>query len=331
MSKKKHILVLDERLGKVKRRGRGSFTAEDVRRRIALYVGAGVVGVLALLLIVFGVGTVITEIIAPDKVPATAPVREEEFGEADSLAVLTLKLTDDRSAVDKMVISRFEPTESRVYCCGLSPSLLYGERTLGEYYAEEGVQALTDALADMLDCSRVFTFTLTYNEMRHVIRIFDGVTVTVPYMINYTSPNGDRNINVAAGTRVYTGGELSRLLEYPGWVGGEREHLLMYTSVVAQIINENLNCTSSDKLKEILFELSETAETDITSTDFQHCANGLVYLCSINRSLTADDEPLAAVLDLWPSETDGEGRLVLSDDDLLHLRAAFGKRESTKG
>lgn len=323
MSKKKNILKLDSSLGKVRRRYKGYAAAEEQKRKLVLYAAAGLVAALVLMLAVWGVGTVVAEIIAPDKVTATSPMEEREMGEEDATVMLVLKLSDDHDAVEHMVLTRFDPMDNRVYVAGISPRLLCGEKTLGEHFTEGGSSQVAQALAELVDCDRVFTVSVDYTSMRKVINIFGGVTITVPYAIKYDSPNNDRNLNVAPGTREYTGWEIARLLNYPYWNGGEQEQLYMYAMVAGRIISEHLNYSETIKLKNILNNVYDEAEADITMTEFQSKAAGLLHLCSVNRQL-AEGSELAVVVDVWPEET--ENGLEYTGKNYDIMLAAFGRR-----
>lgn len=324
MSKRKNLLKLDSSLGKVRRRYQGYAAAEERKRKIALYSGAAVIALLVVMLAAWGVITVITDIIAPEKEAATSVREQAAMSEKDAMVVLALKLSDEHDAVEHMVLTRFDPAGSRVYVCGLSPRVVYNGTTLGDYFVQGGTSSVAEAVAGLIDCSRVYTFSVDYTSMRKVINVFGGVTITVPYAIRYDSPNNDRNLNVAPGTREYTGWEIARLLNYPYWEGGEREQLGMYATVVKGLLNEHLDFSSVEQLKLTLNKLYEEAESDITMTDFQDKSAGLLHLCSINSQISSDSE-LAVVVDVWPEEL-SDGSLEFTGDELTLLRAAFGRR-----
>ena len=324
MSRKKHLLRLDGSLGKVHRRSSGFGAEDERRRRLVLYIAAGVVGALLLALSVWGIGTVIAEIIEPEKVTATSPVETRDMTDEDAIVTLVFKLSDDGNTVEHMVLTRFDPIDSRVYVTGLSPRVEENGVTLGDYFIEGGTTAVTEAVARLVDCDKVFSITVNYTTLRRVVNIFGGVNITVPYAIKYDSPNNDRNLNVAPGTREYTGWEVARLLNYPDWNGGEQEQLYMYATVTGNIINEKLRYTESDQLKRILSRIYEEADSDITMTDFQHKSAGLLYLCSVNNRL-AEGSTLSVIVDVWPEEKSG-GTLEYTGRNLEIMRAAFGRR-----
>lgn len=319
MRRKKNILVLNAGVGKVTRRYKGLVTREDVRRKFVFFAGVLFVGLLMLALIIWGVASVVTEIIAPDKESAVYAGEEETYGDADSLSLLAIKLSDDSSAIEQMVLSRFEAAEGGVYICGLSPRVAYRGKTFGEYFAEGGTAALTEAVAGFVGCERIYAASMTYTQLRRVINVFGGVTITVPYDINYKSPEGDRNIVAAAGTREYTGWELARLLGYPGWQGGEREQSYMYATVVANLLNERLRYETVDELKNVLRRLDDECTIEINMTDFQFRSRGLLHLASLN------DGEIAAAFDVWPREN-ADGTLEYGGDDLELIKAAFADR-----
>ncbi len=329
MSKKKDLLRLDGSLGKVRRRYKGYAAAEEQKRKIVLYSGAALVALLTVMLAAWGIGTVVAEIIAPEeKVTATSPMEEKEMTDEDAMDVLVLKLDDDHKVVESMVITRFDPMDNRVYVGGLSPRVTVDGRTLGEYFTEGGEEKVAEAAAQLLDCDKVFTITVDYVSTRKVINIFGGATLTIPYAIKYDSPNNDRNLNVAPGTREYTGWEIARLLNYPNWNGGEQEQLYMYATVVSRIVNERMHYTEAVRLRSILNRIYDEADSDITMTDFQQHTNGLLHLCKVNGQL-AEGSELSVIVDVWPAEQP-DGTLEYSEDDLEIMRAAFGRSAPAK-
>ncbi len=327
MSKKKHILKLDSSLGKVRRRYKGYAAAEEQKRKLVLYAAAGLVGALLVMLSIWGVGTVVAEIIAPDKVTATSPMEEKDMTEDDATVMMVFKLSDDHTAVEHMVLTRFDPMDSRVYVAGISPRLQYEDKTLGELFVEGGTTLVAQAMADIVDCDRVYTVTVDYTSMRKVINIFGGVTITIPYAIKYDSPNNDRNLNVAPGTREYTGWEIARLLNYPYWNGGEQEQLYMYAMVASRIISEHLNYSEAVRLKNILNNVYDEADADITMTEFQSKTKGLLHLCEVNRHLEEGSE-LAVIVDIWPEQT--ENGLEYTGKNRDYMIAAFGRRHAAE-
>ena len=333
MNKKKNILKLDSSLGKVRRRYKGYAAAEEQKRKLVLYAAAGLVGALLVMLAIWGVGTVIAEIIAPDKVTASSPMEEKAMTEEDATVMMVFKLSDDHTAVEHMVLTRFDPMDSRVYVAGLSPGLQYGDSTLADIFVEGGEASVAEAVAEMVDCDRVYTVSVDYTSLRKVINIFGGVTITVPYAIKYDSPNNDRNLNVAPGTREYTGWEIARLLNYPYWNGGEQEQLYMYAMVASRIINEHLRYTETIRLKNILNNIYDEADADITMTEFQHKARGLLHLCQVNRQLaengeTEENRELAVIVDVWPEQTENGLEYTGKNRDIMI--AAFGRRHAAE-
>lgn len=334
MSKKKNILKLDSSLGKVRRRYKGYAAAEEQKRKLVLYAAAGLVAALLVMLAIWGVGTVIAEIIAPDKVTATSPMEEKAMTEEDATVMMVLKLSDDHTAVEHMVLTRFDPMDNRVYVAGIMPGLQYKDRTLGDIFAEGGAAQVAEAVADIVDCDRVYTVTMDYTSLRKVVNVFGGVTITVPYAIKYDSPNNDRNLNVAPGTREYTGWEIARLLNYPYWNGGEQEQLYMYAMVASRIINEHLRYTETIKLKNILNNIYDEADADITMTEFQHKARGLLHLCEVNRQLAElnedaeEKQELAVIVDVWPEQTENGLEYTGRNRDIMI--AAFGRRHAAE-
>ncbi len=322
--RKKDMLKLDSSLGKVRRRNSGFAAAEERRRKMVLHAVAIFIGVLVVMLAALGIGTVVAEIIAPDKVTVGSAPEARKMTDEDATVMLALKLSDDHKAVEHMVLTRLDPIDSRVYVCALSPRVIYDDLTLGERFAQSGAEGLAEAVAGLVDCEKVYTLSVDYTSMRKVINIFGGATITVPYAIKYDSPNNDRNLNVAPGTREYTGWEIARLLNYPYWKGGEREQLGMYAMVVNSIINENLYYTETEQMKKVLGKLYEHADTDMTMTDFQRQSAGLLYLCSINSQLS-ETSSISLVVDVWPEEQP-DGTLVFSEEGLETLNIAFGRR-----
>ncbi len=324
----KPLLVVDRRAGKVSHRRTSYVTQGYYNGRIVLLAAIVVAIAIVIMLAVWGVTSVLADILKPDVIDETTEsnlpgVGREASGynDDDAMTVMFIKTSDDGKQPEYVMLTRFEPSEERVYVSSVSEKLRLGERTLEDWFTEYGAEQCAEKMAHYIDCGKVYTVLFTYTQTRLLINEFGGVNVTVPYPIKYTSPGNDRNINVAAGTRLFTGGEVARLLNYPDWENGEAEHRKMYSDILGQLISDRLKPGSEDKLKNNYLKLYSGTTCDIPRSDFQKKSSGLAYLAGSNNG------DLIMPIELNEIEN-GDGTISLSDDDkgYMLLQAVFGRR-----
>ncbi|MBQ4313260.1 MAG: hypothetical protein IJC18_03515 [Clostridia bacterium] len=320
--RRKSLIITDSRAGKVYRRSGPAATADQRRRRLVMNSTAALLAAVIVILIVWGLVSVIADIMKPEPIESQVPIDEAaaQFSDIDSLCILVTKLSDDKTVPEQTMIARFEPSEARVYVNGLPRNLTIDGSSLAEHYARGGTAGLSSAVAKLIDVEQICPISFTYDDIKPIINVFDTVTVTVPYGINYTSPDGSRNIITAVGTREWTGGELARLLNYPNWEGGEREHLHMYTSVLVNLINENATWKSAERLKADFVGINAAANVEIPMGVYHMASDGLLYLAERN------DGKIAVDMDIRPVDRE-DGTCVYSGDSLTQLRAVFGRRD----
>lgn len=321
MRKPKNLLVLEGGIGKVERRHTSYVSTDYSRRRTVLRITGTVLALVVVLMAVWGIVSVFASIMEPEKHKLiNVDNAATEFGDDDALDILLIK-TDDNGMADKCVLMRFEPSEERVYLTGLSPRTVFGGKTLYDHYAEGGTEQCSSVIAADADCPTVYTIVLNYKQTGPLINDIGTVTVTVPYTINYTSPNNDRNINVAAGTREFTGGEVARLLNYPDWQGGEAEHLSMHSSIVGTLISEQLTPKADEeKIKKLYLTLYSDIAFDMPMSAYHNALNGLLYLAHSN-----DEGSLSMQVTLETQEQ-SDGTLSFTEKGRAQLQAIFGRR-----
>lgn len=321
--------MTDRRMGKVVRTT-GKWRPPGYRKR--MHVISAVVSVFAALAVVtgiWGIARIITDIMRPDTAeeePIPTPYDEimEEasaYGDGSALDILVMKMSDDGSRPEYLMLTRFEPSEERVYITDLLTTLQLGDRSLIGWYKEYGVETMAEKLADYLGCERVYTVRLNYKQIRLTLNAYGGVEYQVPYPIIYKSPKGDRDINVPAGTRLYTGGETARILNYPGWKNGEVEHRRMYCEVLAAFISHQLMPERIENITADYSTLLEQTQCDLPRTVLQQRLSGLGYLAKRNKgSLTMIVE---IKKDIYSDTSTG-----YTEEGEKLIRAVFGDRDS---
>lgn len=321
--RRKNIVVLDNSIGKVHRSTRMFVSREEVHRNMAGRATIILLAVFAGLFGLFGIVSVLTEIMRPEIDNQLPGVSDEaaKFDDSDSLVLAAIKL-DDEDEPEKLVLIRFEPSEERIYVSGIPLNTVAGEMTLAQHYAKGETAQLSRALAELIDCDTVYTMLINYVQQRKLINYFEGITLTLEYDINYQSPNNDRNLNVVAGTRLYTGWETARLLNYPDWEGGEEEHLDMYVYVMTQFLGQNFKNFNEKSLQKFFAHVCAYSINDIPTNAFHKANAGLLHLSQVNTSgETAMSVDLAPILN-------EDNNYVFEDDALLLLQAVFGDRDA---
>ncbi len=319
--RKKNMVVLDSSVGKVRRSERMFVSREEVRRRQAGRATVTLVAVLGALLAIAGVISVFTEVVRPEIENQLPGVSEDaaKFGDGDAMTLAVIKQTDSHDP-DKIVLVRFEPSEERIYLAGLPTDTVIDGMTLLEHFDAGGITAMRAALVTLTDCEDIYTLQHGFVQTRKLINYFDGVTITLGYDINYQSPDGERNINTVAGTRLYTGWEIARLLGYPDWHGGEEEHLYMYTYVLQQFLEQNFKNMTEKKLESFFTHICTYSTNDISTASFHSATGGFIYLSGLpvgERTMIVEPK----------GQTDDNGNTVYSGDELLLWKAVFGDRD----
>lgn len=324
---KKNLIIIDDAIGMSIRRGGNrkryaNFTDRQRDNFLKLFIGF-VVPVLVVVA-VWGFVSVAAEIMQPDVNDAINPSgtgdSEIVFDNSDSLSLLIIKVSDDRKEAQQFLLVRFQPSESHVYVSSFDINTLVRGVTLAQRYETGGAADCAQSLASLIGCKNIYTATLTYNNLKKIVTKIGGITITVPYSINYQSPNNDRNLNVAAGTRLYEGGETARLLNYPHWEGGAKEGRLLHQAVLCTAINEQFYGLDQEELQNLFSLFYSNCTSDLTMGIYQRASTGLVYLASLK------DEYLALEATFDPTENE-DGTFVFEKDELKKLRAVFGDRD----
>ena len=286
------------------------------------------IGVLALIGIILffsigGISAIISNLTeANDAASAGTSGIPTVFGERDSLTILIIKENDARSDIEYCTLVRFDPADERVLAVPVPADLFAGGRTLRGQFSIGGEAQCALVLGELLGADKIYYSAFTYAKLRDLLNKFGGVTIDLKYIVNYKDPiDPKRNINAAPSKRKFGGGEAARLLNWPEWPGGETEHMMMYTTVWATLINEQLTVKNSLRLPELYNRAYNNSFSNVSTGAFQNSHDGLVHLADLNT-----DGKIARVFDsIWPEETDG--RLEYAEAALEQMRALFGSRE----
>lgn len=323
---RKNLIMLDDSIGmSIKRGGRRKYASFDDRQRDTfLKIFIGFIVPVLVVVAVWGFVSVAAEIMMPDVNSAlnnqNSGEQELVFDDSDSLTVLIIKTSDDRKIAQQFLLVRFQPSEEHAYVASFDVNTLTQGVTLAQRFEQGGAAECASALSALTGCENIHTAIMTYNNLKKFVTKIGGVTITVPYSINYQSPNNDRNLNVAAGTRLYEGGETARLLNYPDWKGGAKEHRLMHQAVLCTAINEQFYGLDSDELQELFNLFYSNCTSDLTMGIYQRVSTGLAYLASL------EDEHLALEANFSPTEK-ADGTFVFEGEELKLLQAVFGDRD----
>lgn len=321
------LIIRDRSAGRVKR-GLKLYTPPNYHRRRAVSILAlGAFGVIAALFIIWGVASVVTDILYTPEEKTESPILDVDeeaanFSDRDAADVLFVKLSDDGSEAEHLVLARFEPSEERVYVAWLHPQLTLDDKSLAEHYRAGGMTEMCASVAEAAGCEQVFSIGFNFIQTRQMINELGGVTFYCPQTVNYTAEQADRNVNIAKGKREYTGGEVARLLNFPDWEGGDAQHREMYRTVFSALIDQQIRKGRVSKFKDIYLKLYAGTRMDMPATDFHDRLGGLEYLAEHND----EDGSLTMEIDL-PAVSNGDGVLVLSKKGSERMTALFGDRD----
>lgn len=323
----KNLLVLDSTAGRVNRKKSKMVPVGYQYRRMAAIAAFAALGVAVVLFVVWGIASIVTDILYPPISEESGIVIEVDkeaanYTDKDAFDMLILKVSDDGLTAEQSMLARFEPSEERVYVTVLHPQTVFEGDTLAEHYRKGGTARCAEVMAREADCDEVFTVAMTYVQIRLLINELGGVTFYVPQTVNYIAEKADRNVNIAKGEREYTGGETARLLNFPGWEGGDAQHRQMYCTVLEALIDQNLKTSKAGKLKNMYLKLYSGSQADMSMTDFHDKLLGLTYLAEHND----EDGSLTMNVEI-KTKDNGDGTYSLTEDGAKLLRAVFGRRD----
>lgn len=319
--KSKNLLVLDGTLTTVDRNHKTMFSRQAEKKHIAFVCLALFVVAVLILLTTQGMISFCISFQDETETPGQTEAPILKFDDDDSLTVVWLKLADDGVGVEHVILTRYEPSENSVYLTPMPPQLSAGERTLAGYYAIGGGRAVADVVSQMIGIENVYYSTIDYNGIKSLVSEFGGVTIDLPCSINYTDADSKKSINVAAGKRVFEGGETARLLNCPQWPEGVNQQRLMYAKVFAGLINENLTPKRAEVIDELFGRITPHIKTDVTMDVIQRCSGGLSHLATIN-----ENGNIALIMEIG-TYIDVNGAIHCSGDSLEDMKILYGDRK----
>lgn len=332
--KKKYSLVnLDTDPMQVDR-GRRSNTPEEQKRRFLrglTFVGVGLVlAVVALVIII----TVISDVGNSGKRVEEKKKDEDEeivYSEKDSLTVLIAVTDDEKINAEHFILMRIDPMcyEMEKYGYGvcfmsLPTDLSVGENgnTLSEEYTIGGTAQCALDLQNISSSRKISTATINFKSLSKLVDNVKGLKMVVEYDINYESPKGDRNINIAAGNREFNGSEAARVLYFPDWPGGKEEHDLMFCRAFASIANKLICRTNSGYLDYYFNRITNAVTTNVSAGQYQEIKKALY-----NFALDHDGTEDMTKIFLCQTEYDETGAKRLSESGEQAMRTLFGEHE----
>lgn len=143
-----------------------------------------------------------------------------------------------------------------------------GVQTLAQVYRSSGMGAAANAISNVtgLEVSRYMLLDSYGLEKLH--SIMGGVTVNVP--TEYTElASGDKSVNSE---------QLSDLITYPFYTGGEDFRTKFIGTAVQNMINTGFGESLSARLKTSYEALAAVCETNITATDYANYQEAAEYL-----------------------------------------------------
>ncbi len=262
------------------------------------------------------------------KEPAKKVENEEYiYSEKDSLAVLIAMTNDNADTAEHLILMRIDPSrwdEGKGYAvCFMSipPDMITGEGelALSQHYALGGTAECARVIKEISGAREIYSATINYKSVRKLIAEVGGITVTVEHNINYTSPKGDRNFTTAAGTREFNASEGARLIYCDEWPGGIDEQRLMICRSFASMANKLITRKNSNYLDYYFNKITNAVPTNVSAGAYQEIKTGLKNFALDNES--ADITKIY----LCGYEEREDGRLYLTEDGVLYLKALFGE------
>ncbi len=318
--KSKNLLVLDGTLTSVDRNHKTMFSRREDKKKIAVMAAAVVFALLVLLIGARGMVSLCITLQEQEIIPGAVTEQTITYTDKDSLTAIVIKTNDDGTVPEQFVLTRYEPSEDAVYLTALAPELMMGERTLAGHYAVGGGAQCAAAVSDYVKTENVYYYTLEFNGVKSLVNEMGGVTIDLPCSINYNAPDSRRSINVAAGKRVFEGGETARLFNCPEWPGGVQQRRTIFVQMLAALVNENLAPSYSDRIEKIYGRVEPHAKTNVSMDVIQRCYDGLARLATANA-----EGNIALIMDV-ETYVNENGELKCSGDSYENLMMIYGDR-----
>lgn len=319
--KSKNLLVLDGTLTSVDRNHKTMFTRKNEKKKVAIFIAFIVLALFVLLFAARGMVSLCITLQDEEIIPGIVEEKSEIYDDSDSMTVLLIKTNDEGTQPENFLLTRYEPSENSIYTTALMPELVVGDRTLAAYFSVGGGSACAQAMSEFVGAKNVYYYVIDYEGIKSLINEMGGVTFELPCSINYTAPDSRRSINVAAGTRVFEGGETARLLNCPEWPEGLGQRRYVFTQVFTGLINENLKPSYSGRIEKLYGRVEPHAKTNVTMDVIQRCYDGLNHLALAN-----EEGKIALIMNI-ETYTNENGEVKCSGESFDNMLMIYGDRD----
>lgn len=302
--------------------------AERRRMKIVLIVAGSIAAALIFLLVALWILTDLGNN-SSGKTNTSGKVESGDYvySEKDSISVLIALTNDNSSEAEHLIMMRIDPSrwkggEGYAVCfMSLPPDMTVDDSgmTLAQRFSQGGTSECARIIREISGARQVYSATMNYKTLRQLIVDVGGITVTVEHDINYISPKGDRNFSTAAGTRDFNGSEGARLMYCTEWPGGVDEQRVMICRGFASIANKLITRKNSSYLDYYFTKITNTVPTTVSAGAYQEIKEGLYRF-----ALDNDGADITEIF-LCGCERDENGRLYLTEDGVLYLKALFGE------
>ena len=193
---------------------------------------------------------------------------------------------------------RFDPEQGKVMLTPILADLCVEGISLHEHFRISHEAGCAVALEKLLGCEKIYYSSATNYNLSRMLnsKIFGGgVTLDWKYVVNHQDPDDSkrrpnnkeewtRSISVSPEKRIFSGGEVIRLLNWPGWPGGVDEKCDFYAEMWRNFINEQLIKNNISRLPDFYLMIYRNSFTELSQPDFQNALDGLEKLCELNTN-----------------------------------------------
>lgn len=200
-----------------------------------------------------------------------------------------LIVPEESGQAQSFVILRMDPANARIRSLALPRETAVDVGTeqprLFELYADRGIAATEEAVADLLNLEINNYAVVTYPNLQKIITYLNnGVIMVLPESLDYTSADGSYYLKLNGGRQSLTAAQVVDVLKYPAWHGGRRQQAEIHSQLTTAIVNQYLTDSRKDKADEDFSNIVNYMTTDIRVSHFNASKEALLYLASRNTS-----------------------------------------------
>lgn len=161
------------------------------------------------------------------------------------------------------------------------------EATLSERYQYGGIAYAGKAIAEGLGIPVDYYFKFNALGFKSVVDKIGGVIFDIPYKLVQTDSEKNIYVKIADEKQFLDGMLLYDFMKFSLWKNGFDEQNRMQASVISTMLNQRMDDATKYKIEEIYKTAVNSAETNMSYSDFLKRSDAILYLVSQKDSCTS--------------------------------------------